>query len=177
VDFISGQGLDIGWNMDFGNDYRNVQLPGSEYVNLIRTLQDKDSNFNYLDSYSIGPPLNEGGLGAAIARQPGALWMVGNEPDRGPNVPTDTNRVQDDSYPQIYARMYHDTYEFIKAHDRTAQVAVAGLVEVTPGRLQYLDIVWDTYLSLYGTPMPVDVWNMHLYVLPEAITREPRPTK
>jgi len=38
---------------------------------------------------------------------------------------------------------------------------------MTPGRLQYLDIVWDTYLKKYGEPMPVDVWNMHLYILSE----------
>ena len=30
-----------------------------------------------------------------------------------------------------------------------------------------MQIVWDTYAALYGTPMPVDVWNMHIYILPE----------
>jgi hypothetical protein len=38
---------------------------------------------------------------------------------------------------------------------------------VTPGRLQYLDIMWNSYLEQFGTPMPVDVWNMHIYILPE----------
>jgi hypothetical protein len=47
-------------------------------------------------------------------------------------------------------------------------VANAGLVEVTTGRLQYLYMVWDAYKNAYGTTMPVDVWNMHIYVLPEA---------
>ncbi len=59
-------------------------------------------------------------------------------------------------------------YSYIKRVDPTARVANAGLVEVTPGRLQYLDIVWNTFRALYGVDMPVDVWNMHLYVLPEA---------
>jgi len=27
--------------------------------------------------------------------------------------------------------------------------------------------VWQAYLEKFGTPMPVDVWNMHLYILPE----------
>ncbi len=38
---------------------------------------------------------------------------------------------------------------------------------ITPGRLQYLDIVWDTYLQESGQPMPPDVWNIHLYILSE----------
>ena len=57
--------------------------------------------------------------------------------------------------------------KFIKNVDPTAQVAISGLVEVTPGRLQYLDIVWNTYMQEFGTPMPVDMWTMHLYILPE----------
>ncbi len=100
-----------------------------------------------------------------IASAPGSLWLVGNEPDRGPDRPGGPS--QDDTFPAMYARVYHDAYQFIKQRDPTAQVAVAGLVEVTPGRMQYWDIVWDTYATLYGTPMPVDVWNMHLYALPE----------
>ena len=63
---------------------------------------------------------------------------------------------------------YHDAYQYIKRHDPTAQVAVAALVEITPGRLQYLDRVLQAYRQYYGEPMPVDVWNMHLYILPEA---------
>ncbi|NJN54005.1 MAG: hypothetical protein HC804_04140 [Anaerolineae bacterium] len=43
-----------------------------------------------------------------------------------------------------------------------------GLVEVTPNRLEYLDKVWASYLEQFNTPMPVDVWTFHIYVLPEA---------
>jgi hypothetical protein len=67
----------------------------------------------------------------------------------------------------VYAQAYHDIYHFIKARDPSARVANAGLVQVTPGRLQYLNKMWDAYLQRYKTPMPVDVWNMHLYILPE----------
>src|SRR5439155_13213677 len=58
---------------------------------------------------------------------------------------------------------------YTKAHDPSAQVANAGLVQVTPGRLQYLELMWNAYRALYATAMPVDVWNMHIYVLPEAL--------
>ena len=90
---------------------------------------------------------------------PGALWIVGNEPDRV---------GQDGICPQQYAEAYHDAYEYIKGRDPTAQVAVAGLVQVTPGRMQYLDIVWNTYVQKYRARMPVDVWTMHIYVLSES---------
>jgi hypothetical protein len=115
-------------------------------------------------------------VGSLAASRPGALWIIGNEPDRGPN-PADMGRKdrngncfrgQDDTYPEVYAQVYHDAYALIKASDPTARVAVAGLVEVTPGRLQYLDKVWQAYQERYGIAMPVDAWTIHLYVLPEA---------
>jgi hypothetical protein len=91
---------------------------------------------------------------------------VGNEVDRGPD-PGQTVVNQGDTHPEIYARAYHDVYQYIKNRDPLAQVANSALVQVTPGRLQYLDIMWDAYLDLFGTPMPVDAWNMHIYILPE----------
>ena len=74
-------------------------------------------------------------------------------------------------YPDIYALAYHDIYAFIKQRDPSARVAPSGLVEVTPGRLQYLDKMWTAYQQRFGTTMPVDVWNMHLYILPETNTK------
>jgi hypothetical protein len=165
-------GLGVGWYLDFGAHVPTG--PGNvEFAQVIRIKQNK-SGCTYLPGYTVVPPLTDagGGLGVLVAANPGALWIVGNEPDRGPN-PEDSqcvHRVQDDTRPEIYAQAYHDIYEFIKQRDATAQLGNAGLVEVTPGRLQYLDKVWQTYLQLYSTPMPVDVWNMHLYVLSEALS-------
>ncbi|MBK7180121.1 MAG: hypothetical protein IPH82_23545 [Chloroflexi bacterium] len=66
-------------------------------------------------------------------------------------------------------RAYHDIYGWIKETDPTAQVAISGLVEVTPSRLWYLSAIWDAYLDRYNVPMPVDVWNMHLYIINEVL--------
>ena len=164
---IDIQALGGGVYLDFLAHAPAPQPNAMEYMQVIRVKQDK-ANGNYLPSYTTIPPLSDagGGLGPIIASAPGSLWLIGNEPDRGPDTPGQIS-PQDDTFPAMYARAYHDTYQFIKQRDPTAQVAVAGLVEVTPGRMQYWDIVWDTYASLYGTTMPVDVWNMHLYVLPE----------
>ncbi len=161
--------LGAGWYLDF-RVQDSDPTAAAEHFPMIAVLQDKDANHKRLDTYTVSPALdnNPGSLGWWIERRPGAIWIVGNEPDRGPDPGGNPgDRVQDDTMPEIYAQAYHEVYQFIKARDPQALVANAGLVEVTPGRLQYLDIVWDTYLELYGRTMPVDVWNMHLYVLPE----------
>jgi len=163
--------LGVGWHLNFSSRPWG-RIDGIEYTPIVNVRQNKDG-CTYLDGYTISPALTDQGLGALVDANPGALWIVGNEPDRGPNVdnPNDPDcsfRVQDDTAPEWYAQGYHDVYHFIKQRDPSAQVAIAGLVEVTPGRLQYLDKVWDTYLEKYHTTLPVDVWNMHIYILPEA---------
>jgi hypothetical protein len=157
-----------GWWLNFSV---SPPVPGvtAEFAQVIRVLQNK-AGCTYLDGYTTIPPLTEEGLGAIIRAAPGSLWIIGNEPDRGPN-PDDVlcaSRAQDDTYPEVYAQAYHDVYAFIKQRDPTALIANAGLVQVTPGRLQYLDKAWEAYRQRYGQTMPVDVWNMHLYILPEA---------
>mgnify|MGYP002713052197 CR=1 FL=1 len=150
--------LNAGWAVNFkGDAIRN--LPSDvEYVPIIRITQ-KRVNGNRVDDYTLWSPNSFPALGNLIDANPGKLWLVGNEIDR--------HTAQDDIMPDVYAKAYHEIYEFIKGRDPSAQVAISALVQVTPGRLQYLDIVWDSYLAKYGTPMPVDVWNFHVYVLPE----------
>lgn len=156
--------LGVGWVANFNVRF-NQQLPdGVEYVPTMRIIQSRDANGNRLPDWEVRlgtPELTDdpGGLGPVIAANPGRLWLVGNEVDR--------IVWQDDMMPDIYAKAYHDIYHFIKERDPSAQIAISGLVQVSPGRLQYLDLVWDAYLQKYGQPMPVDVWNMHAYILAE----------
>ncbi|MEE8389179.1 MAG: CARDB domain-containing protein, partial [Anaerolineae bacterium] len=51
--------------------------------------------------------------------------------------------------------------------DPTALIANGGIVQPTPCRMMYLDIVWDTYQQSYSETMPVDVWNIHTFILRE----------
>ena len=97
-------------------------------------------------------------LRSLAAQQRGLTWLIGNEPDVA---------WQDNTSPELYAIAYHHAYTAIKAGDPTAQVAIGGVSQVTPLRLAYLDRVWEFYQTLYGTEMPVDVWNMHAFVLRE----------
>jgi hypothetical protein len=158
--------LGAGWYLDFSS-HPPYASTDAEFVQVVRVRQKK-VNCDYVAGYDTWPALTETGLGSVIASNRGALWIIGNEPDRGPNPDQCWLRGQDDTMPEVYAQIYHDVYAFIKKHDPAARVANAGLVEVTPGRLQYLDKVWQAYLNRYGSPMPVDVWNFHLYILPEA---------
>lgn len=99
------------------------------------------------------------GTVARLAHEhPGHLWLIGNEPDV---------RWQDNTPPDVYAVAYHDLYTTIKTADPTAQVAIGGISQVTPLRLRYLDSILDHYRNQYGTMMPVDVWNMHAFILRE----------
>jgi len=92
--------------------------------------------------------------------QPGTLWLIGNEPE-------DMN--QDCKTPPEYAALYHQWYNIIKAADPSAKVAIGGVVQATPLRLQWLDMVLQEYETLYGTKMPVDVWNVHGLILQEKL--------
>lgn len=163
------QQMRVGWVLDFGVNMHRTRPSGVEYTPVVRMVQDKDPvTGERLPSYRIfTQPLTDapGGLGPIVTAHPGTLWLVGNEVDRV--------YWQDDLEPELYAEAYHEVYQFIKARDPSARIAISGLVQVTPGRLQYLDIMWNAYREKYGMPMPVDVWNMHLYILPER--REYRP--
>ncbi len=90
---------------------------------------------------------------------PGGVWIIGNEPDVV---------VQDNLPPEAYARNYHILYNIIKEADPSAAVAVAGVAQASPLRLEYLDQVLDAYQALYKAPMPVDWWTVHGFVLNEA---------
>lgn len=163
--------LGAGWYLTFNYKEPSPQPDnGADFVHMLQVRQKKNG-FVYLNGYDISPRLN-GAFANYVANRPGDIWIIGNEIDRGPNPDeTDpTQRGQGDTFPHVYARAYHEAYNFIKNVDPTAQIAISGLVEVTPGRLQYLDKVWNSYRQTYGKPMHVDVWTMHIYVLPEVLS-------
>ena len=161
-DFNFLQDLGVGWVLNFSVGFNQTLPDGVEYTPMIRFKPKLDAQGNRTGDYLVITPAftdAPDGLGPIIAAHPGRLWIVGNEVERV--------SAQDDLMPDVYAKAYHDAYHFIKQRDPSAQVAISGLVEVTPGRLQYLDMVWGSYLEKYDTSMPVDVWNMHIYILPE----------
>lgn len=138
--------LGVGWYMNWLVSASPARPGGIEFAQTIRTPHGVLN----LSVETI----------AAVARAaPGSLWLVSNEPDR--------IALQDDATPVQYAAAYHQAYEVLKRADPTALVAAGGIVQPTPLRLRYLDAVLTAYQQLYGAPMPVDVWQIHNYVLRE----------
>ncbi len=137
--------LRLGWYLDWQARADPPRPGGLEYVQMVRL---KDGVLRP-DAETL----------AAIARaNPGSLWLVGNEPDV---------KWQDNVEPAAYARLYHQAYTAIKGADPTARVAIGGVSQPTPLRMRYLEAVLAAYREQFGAAMPVDVWNVHNFILRE----------
>lgn len=144
-DAALAQQLKMGWYLDWHTAEKPLDADGLEFAQMVRVHGRRYSP-------------NRGQIVKVLSENPGALWLIGNEPD----VPW-----QDNTTPEDYAHIYHELYTFIKALDPSAQVAIGGVSQVTPLRLSYLDRVLAEYERRYGRPMPVDVWNIHAFILRE----------
>ncbi len=146
------------WYVDYGARINPARPNGIEYMPIIRLRQQGES-YRYSLSASHTPLSTQAELVQTIQSLPGAEWFIGNEPDR--------RDYQDDVEPHIYAQAYHDLYHLIKATDPTAKVIVGAIVQPTPLRLQYLDMVLDAYHRRYHQPLPADGWSFHNFILNE----------
>lgn len=157
--------LHADWYVGFGFDSDPPPSVGLEYAQTIRLCEPDPG----LPSGSCWRPRTcasdySPGQAAIVdyARShAGTLWLVGNEPD-APG--------QDCITPQRYAELYHELHGIIKRADPTAQIAIGGIVQATPLRLQYLDLILQAYDDTYDAMIPVDVWNVHGFILPEEVT-------
>ena len=175
--------LKAGWYVDWTTRVTPVRPSYIEYVQTIRihqklqtsaiykcNLYDADAydrtKCPYAQPYDYVTLQSLGQIAEAVRANPGSLWLIGNEMDRR-DWPFGG---QDEMLPETYARAYHDLYFYVKGIDPRARVAIGGVIQATPLRLEYLTKVWDTYKTLYnGTEMPVDVWNVHNFILREKL--------
>lgn len=141
--------LNAGWYVNWRTGTSLGEPVGIEHVNLVRLQAN-------LSSYIASP--NKDDLMIEVATKPGQTWFIANEPD---------SIWQDTLWATIYADAYHDLYYLIKGVDPTAKVGIGAIVQPTPLRFQYLDIIWDSYQAKYGQEMPVDIWNIHSFILRE----------
>lgn len=88
----------------------------------------------------------------------GQLWLIGNEPDV---------KWQDNVTPEQYAATYGILYRAIKEADPQALVAIGGVSVPTPLRMAYLDRILAAYRARFNAEMPIDVWNVHAFILRE----------
>jgi len=137
--------LGVGWYLDWHAQMNPSPPTGVEYVQMVRLMGNR-----------IKPEIE---IIQSIAKSnPGSLWLVGNEPDV---------IWQDSVTPDEYAVAYQQVYQAVKEADPTAQVAIGGISQPTPLRLQYLEAVLVAYRDRFGVQVPVDVWNVHNFILRE----------
>lgn len=135
----------FGWFLDWNARRAPVKSEGIEYAQMIRLMNG-----------ALHPSRDT--IGEIARQNPGSLWFVGNEPD---------SKWQDNVEPRAYAALYYAAYSAIKSVDPSAQVAIGGVTEPTPLRMRYLDLVLAEYRQQFNAPMPIDVWNIHNFILRE----------
>jgi hypothetical protein len=148
--------LRLGWYVDYTGTSEDI--PGITYFPVVR-LKQTSTGYNYSHRPGFRATTEEQ-FRAAVAANPGLYWIIGNEPDR--------IQAQDDMQPHVYATAYHDLYHIIKEEDPTAKVVAGAIVQPTPVRLEYLDLVLESYYSQYKEGLPADGWAFHNFILNEA---------
>ena len=178
--------LAAGWYLDWRVREKPARPDGMEYVQMVRVHQALSCGEWYHSDRNVCPyaqPLDyrfrpsQGAIEAAAKANPGALWLIGNEMDRidwayclewnGSHCDVVGYNGQDEILPETYAVAYHDLYTIIKTADPTARIAIGGVIQPTPLRLEYLSTIWEQYQAIYSTTMPVDVWNVHNFIIRE----------
>jgi len=148
--------LRVGWYIDYQAVSAPTRPGGIDYAPVVRLRKSASGT-----TYTYSPSGDK--LTAAITANPGAAWMIGNEPDR-----RDAGQpIQDEMAPPLYATAYHELYTLIKQQDPTARIFAGSIVQPTPLRLKYLDLVLLSYLQQYGEALPVDGWAIHNFILNE----------
>jgi len=137
--------LRLGWDLDWGARPDPPRPEGVEYVQMVKLRGGK-----------LTPGPEE--ISQIAQSNPGSLWLIGNEPDV---------KWQDNVSPALYAKLYHQAYKAIKSADPTAKVAIGGVSQPTPLRLKYLELILQAYREQFGEELPVDVWNIHNFILRE----------
>lgn len=141
------------WYSDWWYNYNPRAPEGMQYVHLARV---RDMSWE--------TPFFWDGIAYAASRQPGSIWIIGNEPE---------DAFQENCTPAKFAERYYTMRQFILEYDPTAIIAIGGLVEPTPIRLRWLDMVMAEYERRYGEPLPCDIWTIHMQILPEEYPRLP----
>jgi hypothetical protein len=139
------QELPLGWYLNWRTSLQPEQPAGVEFAQMVRVWQGRPT-----------PDLQT--IASIAQHNPGALWLIGNEMDV---------IWQDNATPDQYAAAYQAIYAVLKQSDPRSRVAIGGITQPSPLRLHYLEQVLDAYRRQFGTEMPIDVWNVHNFMLPE----------
>ena len=104
-------------------------------------------------------------LPAQLSAYPGAIWIIGNEPDT-------TYGDQDNLAAAVYAQRFLELSEIIRTNDPFALIGFAPIVQPSPVRIYYLELVIvEINRLLIGTGKTIsetfDLWTIHSFLLRE----------
>jgi hypothetical protein len=140
----------INWSIepDF-NEPNNYQ-----HVKVIRTWGN-DEQFE----------ITKTNLPSKLHLYPGTIWIIGNEPDT-------TYDKQDNLTAEIYAKRFLELSSIIRNNDPSAFIGFAPIVQPSPVRIFYLELVLEKMEKLLeGTGLSIsstfDIWTIHAFLLDE----------
>ena len=145
--------LGIDTYLDWGNSYKNSAV--ADNIQYIRVINVSDAEF---DS-------NLRSLPPRLKAYPGAVWLIGNEPDA-------EVKVQDNITAKSYADRFYAMATLIRSKDSTAKIGFATILQPTPVRIQYLNRVIARLTELENGDRAAvlglfDIYSIHAFSLPE----------
>ena len=104
-------------------------------------------------------------LPALIAKNPGAFWIIGNEPDSEVNY-------QDHISAESYAARYYELASIIRQQDPEAHIGFGTIIQPSQIRITYLQKTLDAMVKLASGNRSkalglIDVYTIHAFILNE----------
>ena len=154
----------------FSNDYDMTLLGVDSYINWsVSSDPLEPQNYEHIKVLRVRNDVynaTKANLPAQLSVYPGAIWIIGNEPDtRFEN--------QDNLIPEVYAQRFLEISEIIRTNDPNALIGFAPIVQPTPIRILYLELVINEMNRLLENSETsisdtFDIWTIHSFLLHEA---------
>ena len=140
--------LGVGSYLDWSTS-RSSQVPNT--IQFFHVLRVSDASYTQTLA----------NLPTQVIANPGAVWIIGNEPDSEVSY-------QDHVTAQVYAQRYFELATLIRAKDPEAVIGFAPIIQPTPLRIYYLDLVLVELNQLTSNPSAlIDVFTIHNFLLNE----------
>ncbi|MHB8132752.1 MAG: hypothetical protein ACYDH1_00900 [Anaerolineaceae bacterium] len=153
----------------FSNDYDMTLLGVDSYINWSVSPDPLEpQNYEHIKVLRVRNDVynaTKANLPAQLSVYPGAIWIIGNEPDT-------TYGNQDNLLAEVYAQRFLELSEIIRVNDPSALIGFAPIVQPSPVRTYYLELViTEMNKLLLGTGKTIsetfDLWTIHSFLLRE----------
>mgnify|MGYP001411194628 CR=1 FL=1 len=160
----------------FTNDYDMTLLGADSYINWsVAPDPLEPQNYQHIKVIRTWGDINnekdlryeqtKANLPAQLSDYPGAIWIIGNEPDTA-------YESQDNLLAEVYAQRFLELSAIIRANDPLALIGFAPIVQPSPVRIYYLELViTEMNKLLQGTGKTIsetfDLWTIHSFLLRE----------